>query len=61
VRIRLSHGSCAAIAPLPLYPSEEVINAVDSARPAIELVGLCLPAAFRDIRWCDPHRLYIMG
>jgi len=38
--------------PLP-YTSEEVIKAVGSVHPAIELVGLCLPpAAFRDVRWC---------
>lgn len=38
--------------PLP-YAPEEVVEAVGSVHPAIELVGLCLPAeAFRDVRWC---------
>ena len=38
--------------PLP-YTPEEVVGAVGSVHPAIELVGLCLPPeAFRDVRWC---------
>ncbi len=35
------------------YGTDEVVEAVGSVHPAIELVGLCLPsAAFRDVRWC---------